>query len=213
MRKILVLVIMILSIGLSGCGTAKSIGDLAQNQDNGNDGYDRDEKKHSLDYKINRLKEIEPVPEFSDKYLVGIDLGGSSWGEYYECIDARVVVCTNHDILIYMPTRIENHNAMESGVIATLTLTDEQYDNIVNAVDKPKLFLLDPDPDIDTCDGSSYGLILYGADDEYLKFCGDYEPRNDDLCDMIAAVRDNLPYDEIMDIREEQIDKLREMDD
>ena len=33
------------------------------------------------------------VPEFSDEYLVGFDYGGSSWGEFYDCLKITIGLC------------------------------------------------------------------------------------------------------------------------
>ena len=93
--------------------------------------------------------EVE-IPEFSSEYLVGVNVGGSSWGEFFECIDARVVVCTNHDVLVYMPTKVDGKETSDEQVIATYTLTDDQYSAIDNELDKALLYTLDPEPDTGT---------------------------------------------------------------
>ncbi len=148
-------------------------------------------------------------PQFSDNYLVGFSYGGASWGEYYECISAGVIVCQNREALIFMPTRSERTNALETKQIATLTLTEEQYETIEKAVDREKLFMLDPDEDWEVCDGYSTYLTLYDAEDKPLKNCGGYMTRNQYVINTKRTILENFPVEELRRIHAEQIEKLR----
>lgn len=151
------------------------------------------------------------IPEFSDAYLVSTAWGGMSWGEYYDCISARVIICCNHDLLVYMPALGDApaHPA-ESELIATLTLTDAQYAAMESALDRNQLYTLDPKEDKEVCDGCYQTLTLYGADDRAVKICGGYMPQSDRFCEMYRAVQDNLPADVLNKIRTERIEALRE---
>ncbi len=146
------------------------------------------------------------APAFSEKVLVGTKFGGSSWGEYYDCISAGITIYTDHTLTVTMPAA--GHDGTEQ--VAELTLTDAQYAAIEQALDKEKLYFLDPKEDQDVCDGYSHYLTLYGADDQPLKRCGGYMPQNEDFNDMYRAIHDNLPQDELRAIRQAQIDKLKE---
>ena len=107
------------------------------------------------------------TPEFSDKYYLGIIVGNAGWGERYECIGADVIITTDKEVLIFMPNEEGEHVQ-----IATLSLTDKQYDNIVKGVNRKKLYLLDPKEDNSVCDGSSKIIDLYGTDQKIVKACG-----------------------------------------
>ncbi|MBR6147057.1 MAG: hypothetical protein IKQ44_01740 [Lachnospiraceae bacterium] len=158
------------------------------------------------------IKEKEDI-RFSDEYLVGFDYGGSSWGEFYECISARVIVCTNKDVLIYMPAYDSIHtNSPELELVDTLTLSDEQYENIEKGVNRKKLYRLKIIPERDVCDGSSTYLLLYDKNENVLKACGGYEPRNKKFWEMYSAVIDNIPTEKINSIRDEYIEKYRNLD-
>ncbi len=173
----------------------------------------RDEEKTTEETETIITTEEEVIPEFSDEYLVGLYYGGSSWGEYYDCIDATLIICTNHDVLVYMPTNVdEPYSVTDVEVVATLTLTDEQYNNIDSALDREKLYTMEIESDSEACDGDSDYLILYDKNQEIAKACGTYMPITEEFCDLYNIVLDNIPCDEINEIREEQIEKLRKMD-
>ena len=155
------------------------------------------------------VKEKEDI-RFSDEYLVGFDYGGSSWGEFYECISARVIICTNKDVLIYMPTYESVHtNSPQLELVDTLTLTDEQYENIERGLNRKKLYRLMIRSDNGVLDGSSTYLYLYDKNEEVLKACGGYEPKNKRFWEMYRTIIDNIPVEEIMSIRDESIERLK----
>lgn len=185
--------------------TREKIVEIAKNHGAGNYvTYPHDRKNtHSIE------EFIKGVPVPSEKYLIGLDLGGASWGGFYDCIGAGVTICTNHELLITMPTKVENYTATETEVIATLKLTEKQYQNIEKAVNREELFMLDPMSDEGVCDGYSLYLTIYDENDVPLKNCGGYMPANQYLMDMYRTICDNLPVDEILEIRREQIEKLK----
>ena len=172
-------------------------------------GCQKTDRVEDRDKEIQNGKEETVIPEFSSEYLIGIDYGGAGWGEYFDCIGAEVIICTDHSVQIYMPTKVENHSVIDRGLIATLSLTDEQYEKIEKSVDREKLFTLDPEPDQSVLDGYSRYLMLYDTDQQLLKRCGGYMPQSKVFNQMYGAVNANLP-EEIAAIREEQIEKLRE---
>ena len=45
----------------------------------------------------------EPMPELSSEYYIGADYGGCGFGSTYDCFSGEVIVCTNKDLLVYMP--------------------------------------------------------------------------------------------------------------
>ena len=172
-------------------------------------GCQKTDRVEDRDKEIQNGKEETVIPEFSSEYLIGIDYGGAGWGEYFDCIGAEVIICTDHSVQIYMPTKVENHSVIERGLIATLSLSDEQYEKIEKSVDREKLFTLDPEPDQSVLDGYSRYLMLYDTDQQLLKRCGGYMPQSKVFNQMYGAVHANIP-EEVAQIREEQIEKLRE---
>lgn len=108
--------------------------------------------------------------EFSDEYLVGFDFGGLSWGDFYDCISVRVIICTNRDVLVFARSMETVHGRNgELEQIAELTLTEEQYSNIEKKLDREKLYNMKIKSDEGACDGSSYYLILYDQDKNVAK--------------------------------------------
>ena len=188
-RTELILLIVLVMLFLAGCQKTDGIEDRDKEIQNG--------KKETV------------IPEFSSEYLIGIDYGGAGWGEYFDCLSAEVIICTDHSVQIYMPTKVENHSVIDRGLIATLSLTDEQYEKIEKSVDREKLFTLDPEPDQSVLDGYSRYLMLYDTDQQLLKRCGGYMPQSKVFNQMYGAVHANIP-EEVAQIREEQIEKLRE---
>ena len=170
---------------------------------------DRDKGKDIKKEEESSGGEVVEVPEFSSKYLVGTYYGGSSWGEYFDCLSAELIICTDHTVLVYMPTKVENYSAEDWGLIATVTLTDEQYQNIEKAIDREELYLLDPEPEMDVCDGYSLYLMLYDTDERMVKRCGGYMPQNKRFNAMHDSLFANLPREELSRIRDEQVEKLR----
>ena len=158
-------------------------------------GCQKTDRIEDRDKEIQNGKEETVIPEFSSEYLIGIDYGGSGWGEYFDCLGAEVIISTDHSVQVYMPTKVENHSVIERGLIATLSLSDEQYEKIEKADEREKLCTLD--------------LMLYDTDQQLLKRCGGYMPQSKVFNQMYGAVNANLP-EEIAAIREEQIEKLRE---
>ena len=159
------------------------------------------------------IQEFIDGPKYSEKYLVGFDFGGSSWGDYYQCISAGIVICTNGELQVTMPTKVENYNVTDPQIIGTFQLTEKQYRNIEKALDKEKLFTIDPEPDDRVCDGYSIKLLLYDENDKVLRNCGGYMPQNEYLMDTYHLIMDNIPSDEIAGLWARQIEFLRGQDD
>ncbi len=148
------------------------------------------------------------APEMSDKYLVGFRYGGSSWGSREDCVNAYVIICTNHDVIVEMPTaETMFSNRLEYEVVYTLKIPDKQYSTIERVLDRDKLYTMDIKGDNGACDGSSLYLDLYDPNEKLLKSCGAYVPTTKAFCDMYDTVMDNIPKSEIRQIREEYIKK------
>lgn len=150
-----------------------------------------------------------PVPELSNEYLVGLSYGGLSWGMIYDCIDARVIVCTNRDILVYMPTtssELDYEETLEK--VATFELTEEQYNAINEVLDREKLYNMKVESNTGVCDGDGYYLILYGKDGEIVKKCGAYEPTSKNFMEIYRTVIENIPRDKIVAVRDEYAKEL-----
>ena len=145
------------------------------------------------------------VPEFSEEYYCGVDYIGDNYSGWKP--KTKIVVCTNKDVLIYMSTKIDkDRHYSDVDVIDKVTLSDEQYTNIVNAVDRERLYKMDLNDDLGVCDGSTDYIYLYGENNEVVKEAGGYGGHDsfpDSYWDMYNAVLDNLP-EEVDEIIERQ---------
>ena len=152
--------------------------------------------------------------QFSDIYLVGFDFGGSSWGEYYDCISVNVIICTNREVLVTAPAFETNEfEANSVQTIAKLTLSKEQYANITKILDREELYNMKIESDKDVCDGSSYSLTLYDQDENVAKVCGAYEPTTEEFLEIYKGIMDNIPREELLTIRDDYVDKRKRYDD
>ena len=149
--------------------------------------------------------------DFSEICYVGANYGGASYGTVYDMISADVVLCTDKKVYVYLPSSTGDSSVEK--LVATLAITDEQYNNIVNAVDRNMLYKLDPKPDYDVCDGYFRYLYLYDTHGEVCDICGGYMPKNKKFNEMYDAFCQNIPCNEINDIRSAYIDQLRKMEE
>ena len=146
------------------------------------------------------------TPEFSSRYLLGASYGGTTYGDFYDQLDAYLIICTDGTVEVYMPKVVNEERIQdEMEYVTAITLQEEQYQAIAAAVDLEKLYKLDPKLDMDVCDGYSMHLTLYDENDQVLKECGGYMPQNKQFREMYDAVFDNLPMDELNEIRDESI--------
>ena len=134
------------------------------------------------------------IPKFSDDIYVGYYYGGAGFGTAYDCMSMYLVIHTNHDMDVYMPSSTY-YRETNKDLLATLTLTDEQYENIVKGIDRKKLYTLDPKEQNDICDGDWTDIDLYGEDGKVVKTCGGYMPANEDLKNMERVIYANVPAD------------------
>ena len=152
--------------------------------------------------------------EFSDEYLVGFDFGGLSWGDFYDCLSVRVIICTNRDVLVFgkkMEAVHQRDGELEQ--IAKLSLTEEQYSNVEKVLDRKKLYNMKIKSNQDVCDGRSYALILYDKDENVAKVCGAYEPTTKAFLKMYDGVHDNIPKDELREVRNEYVEAVRKFEE
>ena len=150
----------------------------------------------------------EPMPELSSEYYVGITYGGSGYGTYNDCFQGVAIVCTNKDLLVYMP----KDKSSEYVVADTLKLTDAQYDGIVKSVDRKKLYYLYANEQIEEGDGDSCiaSIMLYNGNNELLIDCGGYKPNNEYFNSAYRALYEYLPMEELDKIRSDWANKLIE---
>lgn len=153
----------------------------------------------------------QSVPKFSDDIYLGYYYGGCGYGTIYDCMSMYLVIHTNHEMDVYMPDST-SYRSYTQELLATLTLTDEQYENIVKGIDRKKLYTLDPKEQNDICDGDRTDIDLYGEDGKVVKTCGGYMPANKDLKNMERVIYANVPADKLAELREAHIEKLMEMD-
>lgn len=151
------------------------------------------------------------VDKSSGEYFIGAYYGGASYGDYYDCLSGYFIICKDGTVEVYMPElESDGRKVKEYVYVKKLKLTDEQYNTIETKIDLDKLYNLDPMPDENVCDGYSKKLIIYDEDNQELKSCGGYMPRNEEFNEMYSVVFDNTPIDEMNEIRDEWIEELRE---
>ncbi len=193
-KRFLLISLLIMALLLSGCSE--------------NEG---DDEKSFLDGLFKNVKEDYNPPEFSDEYYLGLSYGGSSWGDYYDCISVSIIICTDQNILVFAPPA-DDYRSGKSEEIASVKMDEENYNNIVKAVDRQKLYSLKIKSQKDVCDGYSRYLTLYDKDNNVLKACGAYMPSNKEFNEMCDVVYENLPSDKLDRIRKEYIKKVKEND-
>ena len=93
---------------------------------------------------------MEP-PEFSDYYLVGFPYGGSGFGEPIAVSSADVIICTDHTVQILLPHVDATTGLGDYELRDTLTLTDEQYANIEELVDRDRMWNLETNEAAPVC--------------------------------------------------------------
>ena len=149
----------------------------------------------------------DPMPELSSEYYCGTYYGGCGYGTFYDCFSGEVIVCTNKDLLVYMP----KDDSREYILAETLKLTDVQYDGIVSSINREELYYLDPKEQIEICDGDSSYIKLYDENNELLKNCGGYMPANQSFLNMQKSLYNYLPMAELNKIRNDWANKLMEV--
>ena len=160
---------------------------------------------------LKKQKDGDGSIEFSDEYYLSLSYGGASWGDYYDCIGVEIIICTDRNILVFAPPA-DDYRSGKSEEIARVKMDEENYNNIVKAVDRQKLYSLKIKSQKDVCDGYSRYLTLYDKDNNVLKACGAYMPSNKEFSEMCDVVYDNLPSDKLDRIRKEYIKKVKEKD-
>lgn len=192
-RRCLLIALIIMALFLTGCSENEGV------------------SLPSIDGLLSKPKDDVNASIFSDDYYLGIDYGGSSWGDYYDCISLYVIVCTDKTVLVLAPP-VEDSRSEDLVKISSIKMDDKNYENIVKAVDRERLYSLKIESEKDVCDGYSEYLSLYDKDNKLLKNCGAYMPTNEEFREMYKVVYENLPSEELSKIRNEYIEKVREYD-
>ena len=112
--------------------------------------------------------EKEDIP-FSENILLSLNHGAPGYGTIEECIDAEIYIYTDRTVkvVVYYPEELE---------IASLELTEADYEKIVQLADPHEISSLKVEEDLGVCDGSSYYLSRYGENDEQVLSRGGYMP-------------------------------------
>lgn len=180
MRKHFITIIIAgLLISLAGCSTKDNLDTVATSQATPNVTV-TSQVPDELDVKY---------AKYSHNYLVGFDY--SSYDDVFGM--APVLICkVRYDKKLETGFKNDNDETVE---IRTYDLTDEQYDNIILAVNFEHIFTMDPMvSDLeDVCDGGSAWLILYDQNDEVLKKIGGFCPTNTEFNDIRRVLFDNIP--------------------
>lgn len=178
----LALTVILISLSVCACGTG-----IDNSTGGGTDG-----KLQIFNINLSDKADLK----FSDKYLIGFDYSDYSSVNYYMSKIITCRVCYDKSLEADFSWHDE-----ESGEDVTRTmvfdLSDEQYGNIIGAVEPKEIYSLDPkcsDFDVVNDGGYSY-LFLYGSDDNVLKNVGGFCPTSKKFSEIRRVLFDNLPSD------------------
>ena len=166
MKKKIVLWIMaaLMTCSMAACGSTSDDQDVSGSvaDDNGNGG--------NTAAPANTVKPSEePFDEsrLSDEYLVGIDYFTGDFLEYAPTVIAKI----RYDGRIEVEFDYKLANGEDYTDVRYFDLSEEQYENIEEAINLKKLYKLDPeeaDP-AETMDGGTSWLIIYDKDGKVYK--------------------------------------------
>ena len=150
------------------------------------------------------------VPQFSEDYFAGFEFGGMPfwYDTYYEHVFATVIISADKELLVYMP-KCEQERDLE--LIGTIPLTDKQYSNIENGIDRKKLYMMEIKED-DRTEGSYTYIYLYDENNDLLKKCGGYEPLNKSFNNMHTIIYQNIPQDDLRQLMDDHIEVMKARD-
>lgn len=174
---------MILGIVLCGCEGKDGSTDSSAGGDNSDESSSKN------------INETGIIPSLEK--LVAVNMGGASYGDYYDCADVFVTVYRDHTVKI----------TYEDEELGMTTLSSSEYKNIEEAVDYDVLENLDIESDNGVCDGSSYYLYVFYEND-IEKAIGAYEPTNSEFRERYKTVINNLPREWIQTVRDELAERL-----
>lgn len=143
--------------------------------------------------------------ELSENYLIGTYSYGQGEGGI-QSVEAYLIITTDKTVEVYFPKDDENFSSPKEDkfVLAdTLDLTKKQYKAIEEAVDADELMDMKVKSNKDTEDGGYDYLYLYDEDDEIAKEIGGYEPKTKEFKEVYSVIQDNVPQDEIDELKDE----------
>lgn len=139
----------------------------------------------------NDAQETLETPAFSDYYLVGISIGGPSYGDDVTEAEGVAIVCTDRTVQVYLPETNGARILKDYVLQDTYELTKEQYAGIEELIDREKLSTIEVAEGEDT-DGRFYSLGFYDDDRNPAGYYGGYEPlqSEDEFWSIYYEVRD-----------------------
>ena len=132
-------------------------------------------------------KENEDI-KFSENILLSLNHGAPGYGSRAECIDAEIFIYTDRTVkvVVYYPEEIE---------IASLELSEEDYDRLIAIADPNEISSLKTEENEGVCDGSSNHITLYNEKDEEFLSQGGYMPAGKEFWDIYDGIHEILePY-------------------
>lgn len=133
--------------------------------------------------------------EYSENILLSLNNGAAGFGTMADCTDATIMIYTDRTVKVFMD--IEN-----CPEIASLELSEEEYEEILEIASPKEISNLKVRNDMDVCDGSSYYITLYDKNDKELLSKGGYMPEGKKFWNIYRGIKEILaPYDinEIVD--------------
>ena len=129
--------------------------------------------------------------QLSNTYMVGMDYC------YYDLMEDSPYVTLNvrYDQTLEVEFYVPRYNGERTYITKEFPLSDEQFLNIKTGIDLREIYELDPqESDIEnTMDGGNSWLFIYGQDDQVLKACGGFCPKNKRFNEMRNVIRENIP--------------------
>ena len=140
--------------------------------------------------------------KFSESILLSINNGAPGFGTIEDCVDAEIFIYTDRTIkvVVYHPAELE---------IASLEMTEEDYDKLTEIAVPQKISKLKIEEDQGVSDGSSYHIALYGEQDESVCYKGGYMPKGKKFWEVYHGVKEILQPYGIGDIVESYRESLR----
>ena len=108
-----------------------------------------------------------PAPAMSDNIFIAYDTGGAGYGTVIECLSTIITIYTNGQV----EAHLDND---EQTPVGTYQLSTNDYQTIVDHIDREALYYMDIEEDQDVCDGNSSMLYLYDENDNLLISKGGY---------------------------------------
>ncbi len=133
--------------------------------------------------------------QVSDEIFLGVSFGETGFGTEVEFVPAEVRFFTDGDVVLYL----DDEECYRTHV--------DDFDEIMNQIDRKKLLKVDPEPDVEALDGASSYYYYYNQNGERIKSYGGYCPHNKKFWEpyklMMGALDSEALWDELEKARKD----------